>query len=361
MMNRLICYFNYPSHYREEIYNKISHEFNSKFYFGKFISDIKQLDFQNLNSETIFLKTFHFLRIKMTPKSIKILFERSPYILMTGEYLNITDWILLIFGRLLKKRIFLWTHGLLPKDETSLFRVFVKKFFYNLAFRIFVYGEKSFEIHSKYGLKEKTTVIYNSVEFDPGYKPQKKKTQKEKINLLFIGRLTPQKRLNQLIDVVYLLNENHRIDTNLKIIGSGSERKPLEDYAEHLNLKEKIEFTGSIYDPTHIMSIFEKNDMCVSPGNVGLTALHSLIHGTPVVTHNNAYNQMPEYEIIDKSNGALFKENDINDIALKVIEVHKKLQMGQISVETCRTYIDERYNSANQIKIFKKFIANENM
>ena len=36
----------------------------------------------------------------------------------------------------------------------------------------------------------------------------------------------------------------------------------------------------------------------VSPGNVGLTAIHSLSYGTPVLTHNNFNNQMPEVESI---------------------------------------------------------------
>lgn len=39
-------------------------------------------------------------------------------------------------------------------------------------------------------------------------------------------------------------------------------------------------------------------DLCVSPGNVGLTAMHSLVFGCPVITHNCFEWQMPEFEAI---------------------------------------------------------------
>ena len=56
--------------------------------------------------------------------------------------------------------------------------------------------------------------------------------------------------------------------------------------------------------------------MLVSPGNVGLNAVHALSYGTPVITHNNVNNQMPEHEtIIENFNGCFHKENDINSIA----------------------------------------------
>ena len=40
------------------------------------------------------------------------------------------------------------------------------------------------------------------------------------------------------------------------------------------------------------------SDLTVSPGNIGLTAIHSLSYGTPVCSHSNFNNQMPESEAI---------------------------------------------------------------
>ena len=57
----------------------------------------------------------------------------------------------------------------------------------------------------------------------------------------------------------------------------------------------------------------------VSPGNTGLNAVHALSYGTPVGTHNNFNNQMPEAAIIeDKMTGFFFNEDDSEDLSLKI-------------------------------------------
>ena len=38
--------------------------------------------------------------------------------------------------------------------------------------------------------------------------------------------------------------------------------------------------------------------VCVCPAEVGLTAIHSLLFGTPVVSNDNFDEQMPEFESI---------------------------------------------------------------
>ena len=54
------------------------------------------------------------------------------------------------------------------------------------------------------------------------------------------------------------------------------------------------------YDENEIGDLIYNADLCVSPGNVGLTAIHTLTYGTPVLSHANFPNQMPEFEAIDK-------------------------------------------------------------
>ena len=94
----------------------------------------------------------------------------------------------------------------------------------------------------------------------------------------------------------------------------------------------------------------------MSPGNVGLTCIHSLSYGTPVCTHNNFFNQMPESEIItDGKNGIFFEENSLEDLKEKIIFWFDNLH-GKYSKEFIRKKIDESYNPANQIKIFNNII-----
>ncbi len=73
--------------------------------------------------------------------------------------------------------------------------------------------------------------------------------------------------------------------------------------------KGRIWLYGACYDEEIIGELIFNAQLCVSPGNVGLTAMHSLVYGTPVITHNNFSNQSPEFEaIIDGKTGSFSKK-----------------------------------------------------
>ena len=65
--------------------------------------------------------------------------------------------------------------------------------------------------------------------------------------------------------------------------------------------------------------MFMGSDLLISPGNVGLNAVHAMTYGTPVLTHGNFNNQMPESQIIKEGYNGLFHEEDnINSIKEKI-------------------------------------------
>ena len=68
-------------------------------------------------------------------------------------------------------------------------------------------------------------------------------------------------------------------------------------------------FYGATYDEKELSKLIYMSDLTVSPGNIGLTAIHSLSYGTPVCSHSNFNNQMPESEaIINFENGFFFRK-----------------------------------------------------
>ena len=173
--------------------------------------------------------------------------------------------------------------------------------------------------------------------------------------IIFIGRLTKVKKIDMLINVINKLNESNLI-YDLKIIGDGPEKTYLQSISSKGVEKGYINFLGSLYDEKKIAKLLYNSDLCVSPGNVGLTCIHSLSYGTPVCTHNNFFNQMPESEIItDGKNGIFFEENSLEDLKEKIIFWFDNLH-GKYSKEFIRKKIDESYNPANQIKIFNNII-----
>ena len=96
-------------------------------------------------------------------------------------------------------------------------------------------------------------------------------------------------------------------------IGDGPIASLLRKKAE--KMMEQVTFLGAVYDEELIASLLWNADLCISPGNVGLTALHSMAYGTPVATHNDFAEQMPEYEaIIEGRTGFFFDRNSVDDL-----------------------------------------------
>ena len=111
-----------------------------------------------------------------------------------------------------------------------------------------------------------------------------------------------------------------------------------------------IYFYGKTYKESELSKLIYSSDLMVSPGNTGLNAVHALSYGTPVGTHNNFNNQMPEAAIIeDKMTGFFFNEDDSEDLSLKIDLWFSKFNINLNRAER-RRIINEKYNSKYQIK-----------
>lgn len=94
------------------------------------------------------------------------------------------------------------------------------------------------------------------------------------------------------------------------------------------------------------------SDICVSLGEIGLTCVHALAYGTPIITHDNPDLQGPEWEAITLGvTGALFKYNDPKDLARVLKEwLDRKVSRGE-SAEACRDIIKRYYNPEYKVKV----------
>ena len=120
--------------------------------------------------------------------------------------------------------------------------------------------------------------------------------------------------------------------------------------------KSNFLFYGEVFDEGKISELLYNSTICISPGNIGLTSIHALSYGTPVVSHNNFKNQMPEVgSIIEGENGFLFNEDDINDLSNKIIFWIENIKTNKKSI---RKIIDDKYNPYFQKKILDKLILN---
>ncbi|MDO1514310.1 glycosyltransferase [Maribacter confluentis] len=374
---------NIAPHYMEPMIYQLlkSEEFNLFFSCGENQNlGIKTVDFStekykpyknhiDVNIKNIWIKSKYLVWQKGVIS--KCMLKKKPdLIVLLGEFLIISNWIGAIICRLRGIPVAFRGHGLYGNEGTI--KRFIRVLFYKLANSQLVYERRSKGLLINNGLKPSTIhVLFNSLTYDyhKSQREQLKNLSKEEVfpffkstkipTLVFTGRLTKIKRLDTLLTTVKRLQQE--IELNLLIIGDGTEREDLENLAQNILKDGTYHFYGSCYDENIMGRLLSKSDLCVSPGNVGLTAIHSLSYGTPVCTHMNYANQMPEAEAIENGmNGCLFEENNLDDMYLQIKTwlIKHPLKTDEIAIN-CYKIIDEYYNPYFQEKVFLK-LAQQN-
>lgn len=130
----------------------------------------------------------------------------------------------------------------------------------------------------------------------------------ERQNLIFIGTLYAQKRVDILLDA-YAKAASHCSDIpNLVIVGDGDERGKLMAQAQELYIADRVSFKGKVEDERILLQLFSEAIACISPDQAGLSVLTSMGYGVPFVTMKNAITGGEIFNIVDKQNGVLFEK-----------------------------------------------------
>lgn len=375
-MQKIIYNFtNIPSHYRANLWQKLISEkkFDFHFFFG--INNnlgIKEIDFNtkdfNANRNKLHYLTNYWIKKRILIWQSKVvktcLTQKIDTAIFLGEFQVLSTWLAILICKIKGIKSVFWTHGLYG-NESPLKRK-LRVFFYNLADEILLYERRAKQLLKNEGIREeKLKVIYNSLDYDTHLAVRKEflkeSPQKENLfknnklpYLVFIGRLTKIKKLDLLLKAVANINKN-TLKLNVLVIGDGDEMMGLKELTKILHLEKNVHFFGALYDENKIAELLFNAVLCVSPGNVGLTAIHSLSFGTPVCTHSNFYNQMPEVEVIEEGvTGTFFEENSVESLESSILKwVNMNLERTAIR-ENCFNVIDSLYNPYNQIEIIKQ-------
>lgn len=366
-MAKLCLYFNHPSQYREEIYNKISNEFGGDWYFEKSNISIVSFDTEKLlNSSWLTVKILG--NFYWTNGLLKLLRKGYDTYLMIGATRCLSLYFFLILKNLFfrKKKVLLWTHGYYGKESWVEKNIFKRPLF-KMADVVLVYGNYSRDLMIDDGFDpNNVSTIHNSLAYSKQLELRNKATDSDIYAkhfgndnpvLIFIGRLTPVKQLDMIIDALYIL-KNKGENYNLVYVGDGPERKVLEDKALDLGLSDCVWFYGACYDEVQNAELVYNADLCVAPGNIGLTVIHSLMFGCPAVTHNDFKWQMPEFEAIRRGvTGDFFERGNVHDLINVISSWFSSHKDDRESVRSaCYQEIDEQWNPEFQINVLKQVI-----
>ena len=366
-----LCFImNIATHYDAPIYKLLDEHYDVSWYFGDNAGGIKTLD------PSFFKGEYHQSQTKNlvggwyyqqgVPSLISKDFDR--YIIL-GETRSLSTWLFLfrsLFHR--KKKVFAWSHGWYGK-ETKL-ETFLKKIFFKMPNGgVILYGNYARNLMIKEGFNpEKLFVRHNSLDHSKQAELRnsglasdiyKNHFQNDNPVIVMIGRLNARKHLDMLIDAMAILRSKGH-GYNAVLIGDGEDRTRLETLAKENNLSENIWFYGACYDEKENAELVYNSDLCVLPGDVGLTAMHTMTFGVPLISHNHFPFHGPEHEaIIPGMTGDFYEYGDVNSLATTIqnwFEAHTDREAIRLA---CYKEIDENWTPEYQFGVISNAIENK--
>ena len=365
-MKNLCIIYNFAAQYREGIFRLLDKEYDCYWFFGDNKTDIKGLDLNILKNVSLLKNRVFLLRpFYFQSGSLKLL-QRKDFstFLILGDVFCISTWIIAILAKLFyrDKHIYFWSHGWYGKENRI--RSFFKKIFFSLADATFLYGNYAKKLMQEEGFTaDKLFVIHNSLLYQKQLELRnslfpsnlyKEHFGNSARNLIFIGRLTPVKKIDLLIEALLILKQSG-LQYNLTLVGGGIQEASLKELVEQKYLNDNVWFYGACYDEIKNAELIYNADLCVSPGNVGFTAIHSMMFGTPVITHSCFKFQMPEFEAIHEGlTGSFFDYDSASSIADCIVRWDKKYIDKREEVRlACFNEIDKFWTPQFQLEIIK--------
>ena len=309
MRKRVLLISNKVFQYRVSIYNYLNARLSAIDYELVVLTNEVQMSNSQEAEFDLQISPLSFINIR------KAIQECQPKVIIL--FLHLRDfaiWPSVVWMRLKRHRMIYWGHGVnLLTPDNKIKRLFFG-FLHRLADAIILYSpnEKKFvaDVHH-----HKIFVANNTLNFRDFPEVSETKSQiKKKYGIdfarviLFVGRITKQKRLDDLLDAASLL------DDGICVVIVGSELDA--DQRRKVDASANIIYLGEVYDIEAISEIFKMSDIFSIPGKIGLGINQAMYWGLPVVTENVRHSPEIAY-LTDGVNGFIVQKHSSRELADK--------------------------------------------
>jgi len=188
------------------------------------------------------------------------------------------------------------------------------------------------------------------------YKPDKSKKRNDKgfLAIGFLGRITKEKGVFELLNAFYLLNKNHE-NIKLKFAGNGKAEKLLRKKVRELGLGHNVSFYGEVTNPSWF---YKQIDIFILPSyteGLPITILEAMASGVLIIASNvGGISEVIENNV----NGILLEKVEPEQIAkivdniIKTPDLLKKISKNALNVSS-------RYNVSTTVHSFFQVINSQ--
>ncbi|WP_428387477.1 glycosyltransferase family 4 protein [Mucisphaera sp.] len=173
---------------------------------------------------------------------------------------------------------------------------------------------------------------------------------------LFVSRFAPANREDLLIEAAAVLKDRLP-GFRVVLIGKGETAGELRALAERLGVADRVIMPGAIYGEANLAPWFLCSDVFVYPANVGLSLIHAMGYGLPVVVGDDLASHNPEIDALRPGeNGAVFRDGDAGSLAGVLAGLFAdREKLASMRMEAERT-VTERFTLARMVDGFEAAI-----
>lgn len=361
---RVAIVYHFFPHYRKGVLDAISNDDFDVTFFGDPMERYQGIPSLRFEADTDFrpatVKVLNDISFQWAAVHASLSSEFDVLVLLANPNF-FTTWLAAAIGRLTGKRVLFWGHGFLSADRSL--KNYIRRIFFSLGHAQYLYGYRAKCIAESFGFHSRNLYVgFNSLDYQSQLRTRREllacpeePRQSSEIRILGVSRLTDKCAYDVLMNAVSLAQETSEWRFKLTLIGGGPAESKLKALA--VQLKLDIDFVGELYDEEVVAGYIFDSDVVVSPGKIGLTAMHSLMFGTPVISHSDMDRQMPEVEAVAPGiSGILFRYGDMADLSRCLISVPDVFHDRRQTRENCFRIIDEIYNPYRQCEVLSDAI-----
>ena len=354
-MNNNICiYQKFIPKYREAFFQDLSNLLIERKNMNLYIL----IDKPEIELQSEYIYNFKIIKA-LSLKSLNLI-KNSRAIIIEANHKNIISYFYIIFSSIIKTEKIAYCHFIGSTRNIIIPLKSILRRIYLLIFdRIIFYYKYEIDLFKRViPVKKSKDYLYyakNSIDTKLIYKLRSKYNLDErKFDFISIGRINKKFNLRLLISSL----EASTYKKSLRFVLIGSSKND-DLFIKTKYCIHKIKLIKSTYNEKIIAKFANNSKVFIYPGDIGLSLIHGLAYGLPVLIHSENNKHNPESSIFIKNkSGLLFKRNNFLDLSgkiSKILENKDKLNFySEENIKIIKNNLDIKNMSLNFYKaIFK--------
>ncbi|MCJ0929620.1 glycosyltransferase [Virgibacillus halodenitrificans] len=209
---------------------------------------------------------------------------------------------------------------------------------------VFLSEEQRQDIIQRVGDKGNFKVIphfHENTSFKDTVKNLMKNNKKDQNLAVIISRLSGLKRIDHSIKAFSKVVKK-KPDARLEIWGTGDQENALNKLIKELHLEKNVTLKGYTHNPDDIYKKGLFSILTSKSEGFALSVLESMVNKTPVISYHIKYG--PADMIVDNQNGFLVENDNIEQLANKMIHMFENVDNAIEMGKKANRYINDNFN-----------------